>query len=293
MGYGSYTAHDWERMRTTRGITEDSKASNLFKNRTLLPKFDPKNISMRESHDNEEHPMSTPIAIGVDVTGSMGYLSEQIIKESLEELMKKLYASNAIPDPQIMFAAIGDASCDKAPLQETQFEADIRVAEQLLELWLEGKGGDAPEDYSLLWYFLARHTVTDSMKKRNQKGFAFTIGDAKNHPVLKSEDIKRVFGDDVPMDMTREEIVAETLQSYHLYHINIISGSEKLTVIEGRTVNIPRTNINLLPELIISIMCKVKGIKTDGILGDLRHADKSMNVEFRIKRMMKDIEIWE
>ena len=127
---------------------------------------------MRESRDNDEHPNSTPIAIGVDVTGSMGYLSEEIVKNSLNELMKKLYASNVIPDPQLMFAAIGDALADEAPLQVTQFESDIRIAEQLLELWLEAGGGDGPEDYSLFWYFLANHTDTDSMKKRNEKGFA-------------------------------------------------------------------------------------------------------------------------
>ena len=109
MGRGSYTARDWERLRTARSITSDASAENLFKNTQMLDKFNPKFISVRESRDNDEHPNSTPIAIGVDVTGSMGYLSEEIIKNSLNELMKKLYASNVIPDPQLMFAAIGDA----------------------------------------------------------------------------------------------------------------------------------------------------------------------------------------
>ena len=95
MGYGSYTAKDWSRLKTTRSIDESS-VNDLFKNKQLLDKFNPKFISMRESRDNDEHPNSTPIAIGVDVTGSMGYLSEEIIKNSLNELMKKLYASNEI-----------------------------------------------------------------------------------------------------------------------------------------------------------------------------------------------------
>ena len=267
MGRGSYTARDWEKLKTSKSITTDARAENLFTTRKMLDKFNPKFIEMREARDNDEHPNSTPIAIGVDVTGSMGYLSEEIVKNSLNELMKKLYASNVIPDPQLMFAAVGDVD-DMAPLQVTQFESDIRIAEQLLELWLEGRGGDVPEDYSLFWYFLAHHTDTDSMKKRQQKGFAFTIGDAPNHDSLKKDDIKKIFNDDVQSDMTLDEVANEALNSYELFHINISSHMTR-TIINGRTINVAKTDVPLLPELIISVICKVKGLKRSEILGDL------------------------
>ena len=269
MGRGSYTAKDWEKLKTAKKITSESTAANIFQNSQMLDKYNPKYINVREARDNDEHPNSTPIAIGVDVTGSMGYLSEEIVKNSLNELMKMLYASNVIPDPQLMFAAIGDAYVDSAPLQVTQFESDIRIAEQLLELWLEGRGGDNPEDYSLFWYFLARHTDTDSMKKRNEKGFAFTIGDAPNHDKLTGSAISRIFADEMASDMTKEQIVEETLESYELFHININKNSTEQTVIEGRTINIRKQDISLLPELIISVICKVKGIDRHDILGDL------------------------
>ena len=276
MGRGSYTATDWEKLKTSRSITSDARADNLFKNRQMLDKFNPKFIGMREARDNDEHPNSTPIAIGVDVTGSMGYLSEEIVKNSLNELMKKLYASNVIPDPQLMFAAVGDVT-DQAPLQVTQFESDIRIAEQLLELWLEGKGGDIPEDYSLFWYFLAKHTDTDSMKKRNKKGFAFTIGDASNHDMLKAADIKKIFGDDVQNDMTAESVADEALKTYELFHINLSTQMTR-TIINGRTVNITKSDVGLLPELIISIICKTKGINRRDILGDLDpKVEKNLN----------------
>ena len=282
MGRGSYTARDWERLKTSKSITSDARADNLFTNKKMLDKFNPKFIGMREARDNDEHPNSTPIAIGVDVTGSMGYLSEEIVKNSLNELMKKLYASNVIPDPQLMFAAIGDVD-DNAPLQVTQFESDIRIAEQLLELWLEGKGGDIPEDYSLFWYFLAHHTDTDSMKKRGKKGFAFTIGDASNHDDLKASDIKKIFGDDVQCDMTAEQVADETLNTYELFHINIASHNKR-TVINGRTINIAKTDVSLLPELIISVICKVKGLKRSDILGDL-----DLKVEKNLDSMMSEL----
>ena len=283
MGRGSYTARDWERLRTARSITSDASAENLFKNTQMLDKFNPKFISVRESRDNDEHPNSTPIAIGIDVTGSMGYLSESIIKNSLNELMQKLYASNVIPDPQLMFAAIGDAEEDDAPLQVTQFESDIRIAEQLLELWLEGRGGDTPEDYSLFWYFLAKHTDTDSMKKRGQKGFAFTIGDAPNHPSLSKNAIKKIFNDDVQGELKEKEIIDETLKTYELFHINISSRSE-ITVIDGRAINVPRDMVFLLPELIISVICKVKGLNAADILGDL-----TPDVTKRLNKMMGNL----
>ena len=59
------------------------------------------------------------------------------------------------------------------------------------------------------------------MKKRNKKGFAFTIGDASNHDMLKAADIKKIFGDDVQNDMTAESVADEALKTYELFHINL------------------------------------------------------------------------
>lgn len=266
MGSGSYTAHDWDKLKTSRSIDTYSSANELFTSRTMKDEYNPKFINMREARDNDEHPNSTPIAIGVDVTGSMGYLSEEIIKNSLNELMKKLYASSIIPDPQLMFAAIGDAYVDDAPLQVTQFESDIRIAEQLLDLWLEGRGGDYPEDYSLMWYFLAHHTDTDSMKKRNKKGYAFTIGDAENHDMLSATCISKIFNDTVPFDYNVTDIVDDCSEKYNLFHIMIDGSTE---VIPNKTIFIKKSDVSLLPEIIITAICRVENVDPALILGDL------------------------
>ena len=136
MGYGSYKSSDWSRLRKSKKITESSSASQIFTSRHMEERFDPKFISMRESMDSEEHPNSTPVIIGLDTTGSMGYLSEEIAKNGLNETMLKIYSTNPIEDPQLMFAAVGDVT-DNAPLQVTQFESDIRIAEQLFAFLLE------------------------------------------------------------------------------------------------------------------------------------------------------------
>ena len=195
MGSGSYTSADWSKLKSSRSITSSSDADNLFEKKSADPKYDPKFIEVRESRDSEDHPDSTPIIIGLDVTGSMGYLAAQIAKEGLHETMMKLFSTKPVRDPQIMFSAVGDV-VDSAPLQVTQFESDIRIAQQLLDLWLEGAGGDGPEDYPLLWYFAAKHTSVDRFEKHGKKGYLFTIGDADSHKKISKESFIKVFGDD-------------------------------------------------------------------------------------------------
>ncbi|MBP5453589.1 MAG: hypothetical protein J6Y09_03115, partial [Lachnospiraceae bacterium] len=120
MGFGSYRSSDWSKLKASAKITDTSDVSQIFKSRSMEERFDPKFIDVRESMDSEEHPNSTPVIIGLDTTGSMGYLSEEIAKNGLNETMLKIYASKPIDDPQLMFAAIGDVT-DRAPLQVTQF----------------------------------------------------------------------------------------------------------------------------------------------------------------------------
>ena len=290
MGSGSYTASDWNKLRASRSITSGSSERELFRNQELLDKFNPRFIGVRESRDNDEHPNSTPIAIGLDVTGSMGYLPAEIIKNGLNELMKKLYASKVIPDPQLMFAACGDY-CDDAPLQVTQFESDIRIAEQLLELWLEGGGhGNYGEDYQLFWYFLGAHTDIDSMKKRNQKGFAFTIGDEPVHDTIYDYTFKKVFDEERPKMLTTEACeICE--KKYNLFHININrhSGYGK-EQIPGRTIQLDRECVKYIPEVIITVICKVLGKDPADILGDLDDKVKGI-IETAIRNVQfEDIE---
>lgn len=270
MGYGSYTAGDWAKLKASKPSIASGSASQIFASKQMNPKYDPKFVEARESRDSEEHPNSTPIMIGVDVTGSMGYLSEQIIKDSLNELMQKLYSSSLIQDPQMLFAAIGDAVCDKAPLQVTQFEADIRVAEQLLELWLENGGGDSPEDYELLWYFADKHTRTDCYDKRGQKGFCFTIGDAGFHPELGAQSIRRIFNDPFSRTMTSMELAKRAGEKYELFHIVVDGSSDTFDnaarIIPGRVLKVSKSEIRYLPEIIISTMLLTRGMTKQEIL---------------------------
>jgi hypothetical protein len=77
-----------------------------------------------------------------------------------------------------MFGAIGDATCDRAPLQVGQFESDNRMDDDLSRILLEGGGGgQKTESYELAMYFMARHTAADCYEKRGKRGYLFIIGD--------------------------------------------------------------------------------------------------------------------
>lgn len=259
MGYGSYTSADWSKLKESSKISESSTADQIFKSQEMEERFNPKFINMRDSLDSEEHPNSTPIIIGLDVTGSMGYLSAQIAKEGLNETMMKIYSTKPVADPQMMFAALGDVQ-DDAPLQVTHFESDIRIAEQLLALWLEGCGGDFDEDYQLLWYFAAKHTHIDAYDKRGQKGFIFTIGDADCHQTTSASDIKAIFSDKVKNDYSLQELAQMASEKYELIHIAIDGIQDNLNkALPGRNLPIAKDNIDALPELLISTMRVLKG----------------------------------
>src|SRR4051794_18502556 len=124
-------------------------------------KMNPFGVQVRESRDSEAHPESHAVAVLFDVTGSMQSVP-RILQENLPRLMALLIRKGYLEHPQILIGAIGDATCDRSPLQVGQFESGIEIEEDLGKLFLEGGGGGhIPESYELAMYFLARHTALD------------------------------------------------------------------------------------------------------------------------------------
>lgn len=262
MGHGSYTASDWSKLRNSRGIKTagelkvsgtTQKVEEVFVRRTIDPRFDPRYINVREARDSEDHPNSTPVIIGLDVTASMGYLSQKIASEALNELMLKLYSTEPIEDPALMFAAYGDFE-DAAPLQVTQFESDIRIAEQLLDLWFVNCGSGLVTP-NLLWYFAAKHTSLDSYEKHDKKkGFIFTIGDNADCRVNNMRRcFESTFGEEVEGE-TREYLNAAK-EKFEIFHIAIGGTPIRINqMLPGHLIVINKEDIDELPEIIISAM---------------------------------------
>src|SRR5690606_5631209 len=97
----------------------------------------------------------------------------------------------------VLFLAIGDHETDSAPLQVGQFESgDAELDLWLTRTWLEGKGGaNSGESYLLAWYFASKFTKLDSLDKRGQKGFLFTIGDEPGLSILPKRAINEIMND--------------------------------------------------------------------------------------------------
>jgi hypothetical protein len=181
----------------------------------------------------------------------------------LGTLVTEIYNRKPITDPHMCFMGVGDFECDRSPLQVTQFEADIKIAEQLAKLYLEqGGGGNTYESYAAAWYFAATRTAIDCFTKRGKKGYLFTIGDECPTPYLYARDIKRFLGDDIQGDKIGvNELLTMASRQYEVFHIMIEEGnymrSHTDQVIKAWTDLLGQRAIRLsdvtkLPETIVS-----------------------------------------
>ncbi|MDP9848436.1 hypothetical protein [Streptosporangium lutulentum] len=187
--------------------------------RTVHPDLDPLGVTIRESRDSAEHPNTLAVAVLFDVTGSMGGVP-RTLQTKLPDLLGLLLRKGYATDPQILFGAIGDATCDRAPLQVGQFESDNRMDEHLGKILLEGGGGgQRTESYELAMYFMAKHTAIDCFEKRGRRGYLFIIGDEMPYPKVKRREVGKVVGDRLRQDIPTKEIIAELTRMYDVYYI--------------------------------------------------------------------------
>lgn len=164
MGCGSWTSDSFKSYSKSVGrsvsksgvIDSDYSNQEMFKAKYLDPALDPKKV-IRECCDSEEHPNTLPVILALDVTGSMGNAAVEVAKK-LNVIMTKLYKD--VKDVEFMIMGIGDLAYDDCPIQVSQFESDIRIAEQLDKIYFEfGGGGNSFESYTAAWYFGSRHTI--------------------------------------------------------------------------------------------------------------------------------------
>lgn len=229
MGSGSWTTASFVNYATSRGYETDTRGTitsnctnqEMFKSKELDSSLNPKNV-VRECCDNEEHPNTFPVILALDVTGSMGQAAVEISKK-LNSIMTKLYEQ--VEDIEFMVMGIGDLSYDRCPIQASQFESDIRIAEQLEKVYFEfGGGGNSYESYTAAWYFGVRHTKLDCWN-RGKKGIIITIGDERLNPYLPRTGyrcgLSNTTGDLLQADVETKDLYTETAEKFDIYHINV------------------------------------------------------------------------
>lgn len=221
MGGGKFSTDAYARLRKSKDYGNKSR-EEIFTSRQIDPEMDPVKALVRESRDSEEHPETVSIIVALDVTGSMGFVPEHIVKEALPDLISSLMEAG-IEDPQVLFLGIGDFIYDRAPLQVGQFESSAELLDRwLTRVYLEGGGGgNNQEGYNLAHLFAARHTSIDCWEKRKQKGFLFTIGDEPVFPTIPAEIITRYTCTNSAETITTEAIIKEAQEKYNVFHMHL------------------------------------------------------------------------
>jgi hypothetical protein len=252
------------------------------RDRRVHDKMNPHGVKSRESRDSESHPESRAVAVLFDVTGSMGCVP-RILQENLCQLMGLLLRKGYLAHPQILIGGIGDATCDRAPLQVGQFESGIEIDQDLAKLWLEGGGGgQQTESYELAMYFMARHTSIDCLEKRSRRGYLFVIGDEMPYRSVKRKEVSKLIGDRLGEDIPVEQMVRELEGRYDTYFIlpNLTSYYDD-PKIHSRWVELLGQNVirledpNGISETIAATIGLAEGaVDLDGIYRDLVNAGR-------------------
>jgi len=235
MGSGSWSSSSYCSYTTsTRGTTvkttadggiafNDRNTHEVFKSRGLHRDMDIKDKA-RECCDSAEHPNTIPVILALDVTGSMG---DSAIKcaEKLNPIMTELMKD--ITDIEFSIMAIGDTDYDNAPIQMSQFESDVRIAEHLDKVYFEGGGGgNLHESYSIAWWSGLNHANLDCWK-RGKRGIIITLGDEPLNEYLPKEHLEGFLGDKNVQEkrVTSIDLYKEAVKKYDIYHISITDGT--------------------------------------------------------------------
>ena len=190
-------------LRSVKGVADaDIRVQDIYKSRSLPAILNPKRV-LRECLDSEEHPVTIPVILALDVTGSMGQTAVEVAKQ-LNVIMTDLY--DRVKDIEFCVMGIGDLACDDSPIQMSQFESDIRIAEHMDKVYFEyGGGGNNFESYTAAWYMGARHTKLDCWN-RGKKGIIITLGDERLNPYLPARKLAAETGDDLQGDVETKDL---------------------------------------------------------------------------------------
>jgi len=224
MGSGSFTTSSFRSYSTSRGRTVDAKGTvtsdslqDFYTQTNIHKDLKPYKV-VRECCDSEEHPNTIPVIIGLDVTGSMGRACIKTA-QSLNTIITSLY--DKFNDIEFMIMGIGDLAYDSAPIQASQFESDVRIAEHLDKVYMEhGGGGNGFESYTAAWYFGLHHTKLDCWK-RDKKGIIITMGDEPLNPYLPKYPLEKITGDNLEADVETKDLYELTKEKFDIYHIAI------------------------------------------------------------------------
>lgn len=274
MGYSSWNSSAWNSYAANN--VQGKTTQQIYSARSVSPKYDVKNITVRESRDSAANPNSTPIIIALDSTGSMNDVIHSAIA-NLGTLFAEIIQRQPVSDPHIMAMFFDDLFVHDYPLQATQFESDVVIADQLTELMITGNGGgNGSESSNLPLYFAATRTDCDAFAK-GRKGFLFTIGDDGVPPPLTPTQIRSIFGPDAEAtgDLSYEALLQMVRPNWEVFNINVKhgyttqAGRDRVDEAWERVLGeraIPLSDISKLAEVITATLEVVGGKDLDTVV---------------------------
>ena len=238
MGSSSYSRSDHDARKSWRASTDtpvfaydaDIRAGKV--KAAVNPKLNPKDAK-RESRDSDAHPITVPIAVIMDTTGSMASVPG-ILEERLSHLMGAFLEDKASGKkylgegyPSILIGGLDDYDAirsahgsSQGTLQVGQFESGIEIDNDLERLWLTGHGGGTYEEsYELALYFMATHTAHDHWEKRGKRGYLFLIGDEHPYSKVSADEVRDLMGDFIEADMSLSRVLEMARERYHVFFI--------------------------------------------------------------------------
>lgn len=223
MGSGTFTKAAFATYNTANHKSYDASSGRVsgqvYKARHLDPSLDPKKFLLRECVNSEEHPNTIPVILGLDVTGSMGSACKETA-EALGVIITNLLKK--FKDVEFCVMGIGDLAYDIAPIQMSQFESDVRIAEALDKIYMEhGGGGNAFESYTAAWYMGLKKTKLDCFDKQGRKGIIITMGDEPLNPYLPVAALNGAINGTEQADVNTEELYKEVCKKFDVYHIAV------------------------------------------------------------------------
>lgn len=223
MGAGSWTPSAYASYSVANNKSYDADthrvSGQVYTKSSLDDSLNPRMFSIRECVDSEEHPNTIPIILALDVTGSMGRSCIETA-EALGVIMSDLYKK--YKDIEFCVMGIGDLAYDEAPIQMSQFESDVRIAEALDKIYMEhGGGGNAYESYTAAWYMALRRTSLDRIAKQGKKGIIITMGDEPLNPYLPKSQLNYAVKGSEQGDIDTKKLYAEVSERFDVYHIAV------------------------------------------------------------------------
>lgn len=225
MGGGSFTTSAYAAYTTSCGRSYDALAMRSvgqeFHQKHIDESLDPKRFSLRECVNSDEHPNTIPIILALDVTGSMGSSCKETA-EALAGIMSDLYKK--YNDIEFCVMGIGDLAYDRAPIQMSQFESDVRIAESIDKIYMEhGGGGNAYESYTAAWYMGLKRTSLDRINKQGKKGIIITMGDEPLNPYLPKDELNEAVNGKEQDHINTKDLYEEASKKFDIYHIAVNS----------------------------------------------------------------------